>query len=75
MFHIGSIVCLFVGLVWVGTCSSPYKTYKEAYNGPNAILDVDDYINHSEDAEAAADSYDTYISAELNFPDAYRNAV
>ena len=54
---------------------NPYETYEEAYNGPNAMLDVDDYVNNAEDAEAAADSYDTYIGAELNFPDADGNAV
>ena len=54
---------------------NPYYTYKEEYNGPNAILDVDDYVNNSEDAEAAADSYDTYIGAELNFPYSDGNEV
>ena len=54
---------------------NPYETYEEAYNGPNAMLDVDDYVNNAENAEAAADSYDTYIGAELNFPDADGNAV
>ena len=54
---------------------NPYERYEEAYNGPNAMLDVDDYVNNAEDAEAAADSYDTYIGAELNFPDADGNVV
>ena len=54
---------------------NPYETYKEAYNGPNEMIDIDDYVNNSEDAEAAEDSYDTYIGAGLNFPDADGNAV
>ena len=54
---------------------NPYKTYEEAYNGPNAMLDVDDYVKNAEDAEAAADSYETYIGAELNFPDSDGNAL
>ena len=54
---------------------NPCETYAEAYNGPNVMLDVDDYVNNAEDAEAAADSYDTYIGAELNFLDADGNAV
>ena len=36
---------------------------------------VDNYVNNSEDAKSAADSYDTYIGVELNLPDANRNAV
>ena len=39
------------------------------------MLDMDDYVKNVEDSEAAADSYDTYIGAELNFQDADRNAV
>ena len=54
---------------------NPYETYKEAYNGPNAMLDLDDYVNNSEDAEAAADSYDTYIGVNLNLPDLDVNSV
>ena len=53
----------------------PYETYKEAYNGLNAMMDVDDYLYNAEDVEAASYSYDTYISVELNFPDFYRNSV
>ena len=34
-----------------------------------------DHVKNSEDAEAAEDSYDTYICAELNSPDADGNAV
>ena len=32
-------------------------------------------IEKSKDAEPAADSYDTYILTELNFPDSDRNAL
>ena len=39
------------------------------------MLNVDNYVNNAKDAEAAADSYDTYISAQLNFPDDDDNAV
>ena len=39
------------------------------------MLDVDDYVKNSKDAESSADSYDTYIGADLNFPDANRNTV
>ena len=52
-----------------------YKTYKEAYNGPNRMLDVNDYEKNAKDAEAAADSYETNIATDLNFSDANRNAV
>ena len=36
-----------------------YETYKEAYNGTNVMLDTDEYVNNSLNAEAAADSYYT----------------
>ena len=39
------------------------------------MLDVDDYVKNAEDAEASSDSYDTYIGADLNLPDANGNAV
>ena len=42
---------------------NPYETYEEAYNEPNVILDMDDFVNNAEDAEVAADSYDTHIGA------------
>ena len=29
---------------------NPYETYKESYNGPNVILNMDDYVNNVEDA-------------------------
>ena len=31
-----------------------YETYEEAYNGKNVMLDVDDYVNNAEYAEAVA---------------------
>ena len=52
-----------------------HETYKEAYNGTNSMINVDGYVNNSEDVEAAAHSYDTYIGEELNFVDSERNAV
>ena len=55
--------------------TNPYYTYKEAQNRPNAILYVDDYVNNSEHAKSAADSYDTDIGADLNFPYVDGNAV
>ena len=39
------------------------------------MLDVDEYVNNATDAEAAADSYDTYIGAGLKFPDLGVNPV
>ena len=54
---------------------NPYKTYEESYNGTNEILDVDDYVNNTKDAEAAAYSYDTYIGADLNLTYVDGNAV
>ena len=30
--------------------TNPYKTYEYAYNGPNAMLDADDYVNNSKDS-------------------------
>ena len=39
------------------------------------MLDVDDYVNNTQDSEAAEDSYETYISAEMNYPDVNINAV
>ena len=39
------------------------------------MLNVDDYVNNTEYAEEAADSYDTYIGADMNLPDANRNAL
>ena len=54
---------------------NPYKAYVEAYNGPNLMLDVDDHVKNSEYAEVAADSYDTYIGAELKLSDSDGNAV
>ena len=39
------------------------------------MIDVDDYVNSVEDAEAAADSYETYSSAEMNFPYVDNNSV
>ena len=39
------------------------------------MLDVDDYVNNAKDAEEEADSYDNYIGAELNLPDADGNAL
>ena len=34
---------------------NPYKTYEEAYNGSNAMLDADDYVNNSEFVEVVDD--------------------
>ena len=34
------------------------------------MLDSYDYVNNDKDAKAAAYPYDTYIGAEMNFPDA-----
>ena len=31
---------------------SPYENYKESYNGPNAMLDVDDYVKNDDYAES-----------------------
>ena len=42
---------------------------------PNVMLNVGNYLNNSEDIEVAANLYDTYIGAELNFQDAGGNAV
>ena len=53
----------------------PYDTYKEAYNGSNAMIDMDDYVNNAEGEESAADSYNNYIGADLNFTDAHGNLV
>ena len=39
------------------------------------MLDVDDSVKNVEDAKSSSDSYNTYISAELNFPYVDRNAV
>ena len=39
------------------------------------MLDVDNYVNNAEDSEAVVGSYETYIGAELNFPDSDGNAV
>ena len=39
------------------------------------MLGVNDHVNNDKDSEAAADSYYTYIGADLNFPDADGNAV
>ena len=39
------------------------------------MLDVDDNVNNAEDSEAAVDSFETYIGAELKLPDADRNSV
>ena len=39
------------------------------------MLDTDEYVNNSLNAEAAADSYYTYIRADLYFPYADENAV
>ena len=39
------------------------------------MLNMDDYWNNYEDAEAAEDSYDTYIITDLNLPDADGNEV
>ena len=39
------------------------------------MLDSDEYMNDATDAEAAADLYDTYIGAELNFPNSDGNPV
>ena len=55
--------------------STLYKTYEEAYDGKNVMLDMDEYVNNAYNSEAAADSYDTYIRADLYFPDANGNAV
>ena len=34
---------------------NPYKAYGEAYNGPNLMLNVDDYVKNTKDTEAAVD--------------------
>ena len=39
------------------------------------MINVYDYVNNSKYAEAAADTYDTYIGPDLNFPDANGNAL
>ena len=39
------------------------------------MLDVDDYVTNDKDTEVSTDLYDTYINADLNFPDADSNAV
>ena len=36
---------------------------------------MDEYVNNAQNAEAAIDSYDNYIRADLHFPDANGNAV
>ena len=28
--------------------TNPYNTYEEAYNGPNTMLNVDEYVNNAE---------------------------
>ena len=54
---------------------NPYENYEEAYNAPNAMLDMDHYVNNSYDAESAVDSYNTYFGADLDFRDDDGNTV
>ena len=39
------------------------------------MLDVNEYVNNATDAEAVADSYYTYILAELKSPNSVVNTV
>ena len=39
------------------------------------MLDVDEYLNNATHGYSAADSYETYIGVELNFPDSDGNPV
>ena len=39
------------------------------------MLDFDEYVNNSTDAEAEAASYGNYIGSESNFLDSYGNTV
>ena len=54
----------------------PYETQKEAYNRPNEMLGVDDYAKKIRGYRSSSIFiYDTYIGAELNFPDDNGNAI
>ena len=39
------------------------------------MVDVNKYLNNGTDAASSYDSYETYMIAELNFPDSYGNPV